>query len=210
MPANIRVSVDSDFAADRAPRKKTIGMVQRLARLPIKTTSNLQTSAGNLSECEFYVLVHGAAHGLGLQAYMRDLGINLLFRLSSQQFEYESVREPARLGQATPCSNTLLVDPRHGCSKVPTADNISDILTKAVDFEALEGFRGSASEKVTQTILKQRSGHEIGDADSAAREHPTTVSISVVSNRAAANTHVRTHSHSHISDAIIGHTLERS
>ena len=46
MPANIRVSVDSDFAADRAARRSTTGVVQRLRRHPIKTTLNLQTSVG--------------------------------------------------------------------------------------------------------------------------------------------------------------------
>ena len=75
LPTNIRVSVDSDFAADRATRKSTI--VHRLGRDPISPTSNLQTPAGlNVSECEFCALVHGAAHGLGLQANMRDLGID--------------------------------------------------------------------------------------------------------------------------------------
>ena len=77
LPTNIRVSVDSDFAADRATRKSTTAEVQRLGRDPISPTSNLQTSAGlHVSECEFCALVHGAAHGLGLQANMRDLGID--------------------------------------------------------------------------------------------------------------------------------------
>ena len=61
------VTVDSDFVAGRATRMSTIGVVHRL-----------QTSVGlNVSECEFHVLVCGAAHGLGLQAYKRDLGIDL-------------------------------------------------------------------------------------------------------------------------------------
>ena len=61
MPANIRVSFYSDFEADRARRKATTGMFQRFGRHPIKTTSSMQTSVGlNVSECEFYVLEHGA------------------------------------------------------------------------------------------------------------------------------------------------------
>eukprot|EP00972_Heterocapsa_arctica_P040866 6022645-Heterocapsa_arctica.AAC.1 len=60
MPKCVRVSVGSDHAADRATRKSTTGMVQRLGRRPIKATSNLQTSIClNISEAEFYALVHG-------------------------------------------------------------------------------------------------------------------------------------------------------
>ena len=35
MPANIRVSVDSDFASVRATRISTTGVVQRIGRHPI-------------------------------------------------------------------------------------------------------------------------------------------------------------------------------
>ena len=67
-----RVSVAHGFGADCATHKSTTIMVQRLWRHPKKTTSNLQTSIGlHVRECEFYVLVHGAAHKIGLQTYMR-------------------------------------------------------------------------------------------------------------------------------------------
>ena len=71
MPANNRVSVDSEWAGDRATRNSTTGMVQRLGRHPIKTGSTLKTSVGlNVSECVFYALVRGETHGLGLPAFM--------------------------------------------------------------------------------------------------------------------------------------------
>eukprot|EP00972_Heterocapsa_arctica_P089178 13149711-Heterocapsa_arctica.AAC.1 len=74
----IRVSVDSDHPADRATHKSTTIMVQHLGRHPIKATSNLQTLISlNVSEAEFYALVSGAANGLGMQAYLQDLGIEL-------------------------------------------------------------------------------------------------------------------------------------
>ena len=136
MPANISVSVDSDFAADRATRKSTTGMVPRRGRLPIMTLSNLQKSVGlNERECEFHSLVHGAAHGLGLQAYRRDLGTDLPFDRRVRQFKCESVCEPTRLGQAMTCSKHPTCGSGRGCciKNVPTADNISDILRKAID-----------------------------------------------------------------------------
>ena len=136
MPAHIRVSVDSDFAADRATRKSTSGMFQRLVRHPIKTTSNLQTSVGlNVSECEFHDLVHGAAHRLGLQAYARDLGTNLHLIIESDSSSAKAFASRRGLDkqrhvktrylwiQDMVAANSLVI------KKVPTADDISDFLT---------------------------------------------------------------------------------
>ena len=117
MPAKIRVSADSDCAADRATRTSTVGMVQGLGRHPDETTSNLRTSVVlNVSACEFYAFVHGAVHGPGLQAHMRHLGIDVPLIIESDSSKCDSVREPTRLGQLTAYPNTLVVDSRHGCS----------------------------------------------------------------------------------------------
>eukprot|EP00975_Prorocentrum_lima_P005409 1170108-Prorocentrum_lima.AAC.1 len=68
MPRAIKISVDSDHATGRATRKSTTGMVMRLRRHVIRASSSLQTSVSlNMSEAEFYALVHGASHGLGLR-----------------------------------------------------------------------------------------------------------------------------------------------
>ena len=84
MAKEIRTSVDSDYAADRSTRKSTTGMVIRLGTHVVKTTSNLQTSVGlNVSECEFYALVHGGAHSLGMKAFLADLGLSLSIALES-------------------------------------------------------------------------------------------------------------------------------
>ena len=100
MPATIRVSVDSDFAADLATRKSTIGMIQRLGPHPIKTGSNMQSSVGiNVSECEFYALAHGPAHGLGFPSLHARHWNRFTFDHRVRQFECGSVCEPTRLGQ---------------------------------------------------------------------------------------------------------------
>ena len=94
MPANIRVSVDSDFAADRATRKSALGMVQRLGRHPVKTTSILQTSVGlSVSEGEFYALVHGTAHRLGLSSLHARPWNRPTFDHRVRQFKCEDVCE---------------------------------------------------------------------------------------------------------------------
>ena len=51
-------------------------MVQMVGGHAVKHTSNLQGRTGvNVSECEYYKLTHGAAHGLGLRSYVADPGI---------------------------------------------------------------------------------------------------------------------------------------
>ena len=54
---------------------------------------------------------------LDLKPTCGTLEINLPFDHRGIQFKCDSVCEPTRLGQTTPCLNTPLVDPRHGGSK---------------------------------------------------------------------------------------------
>ena len=120
--------------------------VQRLGRHPIKTISSLHTSVRlNVSECELVALVHGAAHWLGTQAYVRDLGITRPLIIESDRCEFESFCESTRLGffnaiskRATCASKNMVVANRFVIKKVPTADNISNILTEAIDRKTLE------------------------------------------------------------------------
>ena len=83
MPGNIRVSVGRACAADRATRTATTGMVQRLGRHPAKNDFELADISWAVSECEFSEWMHGAAHALGLRAYMHDFGISLLLVIES-------------------------------------------------------------------------------------------------------------------------------
>ena len=145
MPRNIRVSVDSDFVGDRSTRKSTTGMVQRFGRHTIKTTSNLQASVGlNVSECEFYALVHGAAHGLGLQAYLRDIGIDLPLIVDSDSSSARSFASRRGLGKQRHVQTRYLwIQDRVAAKsfeiqKVCTHRNVSDILTKSVTRSLLD------------------------------------------------------------------------
>ena len=112
MPNNIRVSVDSEVAASRAALESTTGMVHKLGRHPIKTTSDLQTSVGlNVSECEFCALANGAAHGLGLQPCIK------LHRIIESDSSSAKACASRGLGKQHHSQKPSLVDPRIGCSK---------------------------------------------------------------------------------------------
>ncbi|CAE8638172.1 unnamed protein product, partial [Polarella glacialis] len=138
MPKYIRVSVDSDHAADKSTRKSTTDMVQRLGKHRIKTTSNLQSAIGlNVSEAEFYAVVHGGAHGLGLQAFLADLGLHLDIVIESDSSSARAFSQRVGLGKQRHLQTRFLwilerVAANHfSVVKVDTTRNVSDILTKA-------------------------------------------------------------------------------
>ena len=113
-------------------------MVQMVGEHAVKHTSNLQGATGlNVSECEYYALTHGAAHGLGLKAYMADIG----FEMSLQIFSDSSARGLGR--QRHVQTNFLWLQERVAAAhlsvqKIRTTHNPADILTKAASRATLE------------------------------------------------------------------------
>ena len=112
-------------------------MVQRLGQHTIKTTSNLQTAIGlNVSESEFYALVHGGAHALGLRSYMRDLGLEFQLELESDSTSAKAFASRKGLGKQRHVQTRFLwLQDKVAAGdltmkKVDTGRNVSDILTK--------------------------------------------------------------------------------
>ena len=145
MPKSIRTSVDSDFAADRTTRKSTTGMIVRLGRHMVKSTSNLQSSIGlNVSECEFYALVHGGAHSLGMQSFLRDLGLELTITLESDSSAAGAFCSRKGLGKQRHVETRYLwvqdmvALGKFRIRKIPGDSNVSDILTKSVTGPVLQ------------------------------------------------------------------------
>ena len=138
-PAHVTVCVDSDFAGDKICRKSTTGMAMYLGRHLIKATSNLQSVLGlNVSESEYYALVHGACHGLGVQANFLDLGVHLGLIVAKAFASRQGLGKQRHvqtrflwLQQAVAASRVVI-------RKISTTKNTSDILTKAVDRPLLE------------------------------------------------------------------------
>ena len=139
MPKTLRTIVDSDHGADRLTRRSTTGMVQRLGMHTIKTTSNLQTPIGlNVSEAEFYALVHGGCHALGIQSYLRDLGINVDITIESDSNAAKAFASRQGLGKQRHVQTRYLWI-QHQVAvgaitiiKIKTDHNVSDILTKVM------------------------------------------------------------------------------
>jgi hypothetical protein len=140
LPSSLRVWVDSDHAGNRFNRRSTTGMVQRLGMHTLKSTSNLQTAIGlNVAESEYYALVHGAANGLGLQAFLKDLGLNMSLELYSDSSSARAFTSRRGLGKQRHVETRFLwlqdrVARKHlTVHKVGTHANIADILTKCVN-----------------------------------------------------------------------------
>ena len=147
-PSSISTYVDSDFAGCRSTRRSTTGMVQMVGEHVVKHPSNLQGATGlNVSECEYYALTHGAAHGLGLKAYMADLGFDMslhIFSDSSAARAFASRRGLGRQRHVQTCY--LWLQERVAAShltiqQVKTTQNPTDNLTKAASRETLERHR---------------------------------------------------------------------
>ncbi|CAK0795212.1 unnamed protein product [Prorocentrum cordatum] len=163
MPDHILVSVDSDHAADRLTRKSVSGMVIRMGRHVIKGSSSIQLALGlNVGEAEFYALVHGGAHGLGMQSFMRDLMVELDMVVESDSTSAKSFASRKGLGKQRHAQTRYLwiqdrVRNNHlKIQKVPGKHNVSDILTKSAPAAELDRHMGAMNLVVTTRGKKHK------------------------------------------------------
>ena len=92
--------VDSDWAGCLATRRSTTGLIAMLGDHCIKHASLLQSQIGLSSgEAEFYALCRGAATGLGLVSYLKDLGIHAMLRCHSDSSAARAVASRRGLGK---------------------------------------------------------------------------------------------------------------
>ena len=101
----------------------------------------------NVSECEYYALTHGAAHGLGLKAYMADLGFDMSLHIFSDSSAARAFASGRGLGRQRHVHTRYLwlhgrvAAPHLTVQKIKTTQNPADILTKAASRETLERHR---------------------------------------------------------------------
>ena len=120
-------------------------MVQRLGTHCVKATSNLQASSGlNVGETEYYALVHGTVHGLGMQSYLEDWGLHLDLVIESDSTSAKSFASRQWLGkQRHVHTRYLWVQERiarmeFAIQKIDGEKNTSDTLTKATSSPLLQ------------------------------------------------------------------------
>lgn len=91
-----------------------------------------------MAEAEYYALVHGAAHALGLQAFLLDIGIELVVMVETDSSSARSSSSRKGLGKQRHAQTRFLwlqdrvADSSVNIRCVGTNDNVSDVLTKVV------------------------------------------------------------------------------
>ena len=118
-----------------------------------------------MSEAEYYALCHGGAHGLALQAYLRDLGLNSSVTVQSDSSSAKAFASRRGLGKQRHVQTRFLwIQERVACGhlairKIPGSTNVADILTKDVAAPLLEkhgkalGLRVGANSRLQKTTV---------------------------------------------------------
>ena len=154
--ADLKVYVDTDFGGCQTTRRSTSGGVAMRGRHPIKHWSLTQTTiALSSGEAELGGICRGASIALGLQSLASDLGINLDVEILTDATAAIGICRRRGLGKIRHLHvSDLWVQDRlrkgdFKLTKVPGADNPSDILTKHVPRDVLMkhmAFMGLTSE----------------------------------------------------------------
>jgi len=97
----------------------------------------------NVAEAEYYALVDGGGRGLGMQTFMRDLGLDLSLVVESDSNSAKSFATRLGLGKQRHVQTRYLwLQERVAAqdlviAKIASGNNVSDILTKVVSTETL-------------------------------------------------------------------------
>ncbi len=133
----IDVYVDTDWAGCVKTRKSTSGGPVMLGKHTIKHWSSTQPSVSLSSgEAEFYGLVRGSGQGLGYQALLKDLGLEMPLRMWTDSSAAIGICSRQGLGKLRHIdTHTLWVQQavrskRLEIKKVLGEENPADLLTK--------------------------------------------------------------------------------
>ena len=144
---DVTVFVDSDNAGDKEKRRSTVGQAIIVNGATVKTACNLLACIGlSSAENEYYAISAGACSGLGMQGLLKDWGIESKAQIKSDSSAARSFASRRGVGKMKHIQTRYLwtqerVARRHiSLHKVPTADNISDLLTKAQNKANIDKF----------------------------------------------------------------------
>jgi len=179
--SGIDVYVDTDWAGCVKTRKSTSGGAVMLGKHTIKHWSSTQPSVSLSSgEAEFYGLVRGSGQGLGYQALLRDLGLDMPLRLWTDSSAAIGICSRQGLGKLRHIdTHTLWVQQavrskRLEIKKVLGEENPADLLTKhSLSKERLDKlvelfdchFKDGRAETAPQTRTGLSDKRTIAEAD---------------------------------------------
>ena len=141
----ILVFVDADFAGCHKTRKSTCGGCILWGGAMLKAWSKtITTLALSSGESELSAMAKGAAEGLGVEAILKDFGIEVLVEIHSDATAAIGIASRQGLGRIRHIAVAdLWIQQRlkagdFTVSKVNGLDNLSDLMTKALDAVRIE------------------------------------------------------------------------
>ena len=157
MPSTITAFTDSDWAGCAQTAKSTSGGVLCLGEHVIRTYSKQQkVVALSSAEAELYAMVAASAETLGLQAYARDLGIELSCELYCDSAAALGIAQRAGIGKVRHLRTQGLwvqevrVSGRIAYHKVLGEKNPADLLTKFMTAELASKHLSTLNMKMTE------------------------------------------------------------
>ena len=143
-PTQLDVYVDTDVAGCKETLRSTSGGVAMLGKCCVKHWSKTQTTISLSSgESELHGIAYGASQALGIQSLMKDMGWTLPIQLWSDATAAIGIARRKGLGKIRHLDVTdLWIQDkiRSGqmkLDKVLGTENVSDVLTKFVDRNAM-------------------------------------------------------------------------
>ena len=151
MPDELVIWCDSDWAGCKRTRKSTSGAVFMFGKHCLKTFSRTQDGiALSSGEAEFVAIVEAACTGLGIQAMLSDMGVQVKLKIMTDSSSAKSMVSRRGVGRVRHLDvKDLWIQERVAkgdfvMRKVPGERNLADPLTKNVSRENMEDKMSSA------------------------------------------------------------------
>ncbi|CAK0859186.1 unnamed protein product [Prorocentrum cordatum] len=149
LPRKVRVYCDSDYAGDPITRRSRSGMAILWGTHLLKHGSSVQSTVSFSSgEAEYHALLRGACHGVGAQAFLADLGVEVDYEMELYIFSDSSAARGSAIRQGLGAARHLDVRflwlqeriqrKRLLLKTVEGHWNPADLFTKALDQDTME------------------------------------------------------------------------
>ena len=141
----MKAFTDSDWAGDRVNRKSTSGGALVLGGHTLKTWGKDQSViAMSSGEAELYAANYGGAQALGIKSMAKDLGIEIRIEILIDAKAAMGIINRQGLGKVRHIEvqdlwlQNAVKEKRLKLSKVPSEENIADLMTKPLPPETIK------------------------------------------------------------------------
>ena len=166
VPTHVTTHTDSDWAGDKITRKSTSGGTMKWGSHLIKSwSSTQQVIATSSGEAELYAMVKGVSQTKGLISMLNDLGYNANAKVCTDANAAIGIVHRQGLGKTRHVDVQYLwvqqevYEGRLNVEKVGTQENMADLLTKALEADAIN--RHMANLKMQTCLTRARTAPKL-------------------------------------------------